>query len=533
LVALTKRFFCLAMLVGLATIGFYAFNQFELPRIWDDGYIFQRYAQQLLAGAGLAWNPGSEPSYGLTSPLFVIPHALFRVLSGGNPSLGAALSSTVFGVVFILLTLWLVARHLEASRAVRAAVALLFVFCLGWSEVGRLLSCGMDTTFALSYLAGLLIVARRFAKDASRRSAALLGIYGGVAFWVRPELITFSLAIAGAEFLYGGERRKVARWALALVVGVIGVILLTNKLYFGTALPLPFYAKSWGLYQGSLDVAYRGVAGQALVEFIGYFWPLILVVILGVVGRSQLRHADPLDKALALATAACLIYYSAVALPVMGGAQRFYMPTIVPLTYLAGRSLSNWQRALPVTIRGLGSERWAAAACAGMLLLLVLLAPKTVAHGKSFAWKLRRRGWHWDPVKHSATRGPNEYWFRVNEFAALPDDLVIAATEVGFLSALNPRKHIIDMAGLNDKRYALEPFDAERLLGEQRPDLIYMPHQDYRAMIEALEGSPHFRRYVHYDNKRLKTRKFGIAIAKESRYYLKMLAVVRRDKRAR
>ncbi len=96
--ALTKRFFILSMLVGLITIFCYAYNQFELPRIWDDGYIFQRYAQQLLAGAGLAWNPGSEPTYGLTSPLFVIPHALFRVLSGGNPSLGAALSSAVFGV---------------------------------------------------------------------------------------------------------------------------------------------------------------------------------------------------------------------------------------------------------------------------------------------------------------------------------------------------------------------------------------------------------------------------------------------------
>src|SRR4029453_7354546 len=39
--------------------------------VWDDSYMFVRYADNLRAFHTVAWNPGGAPTYGLTSPLFL------------------------------------------------------------------------------------------------------------------------------------------------------------------------------------------------------------------------------------------------------------------------------------------------------------------------------------------------------------------------------------------------------------------------------------------------------------------------------
>jgi hypothetical protein len=104
----------------------------------------------------------------------------------------------------------------------------------------------------------------------------------------------------------------------------------------------------------------------------------------------------------------------------------------------------------------------------------------------------------------------------------LPDDLVMTTTEMGFLSAMNPRKKIIDLAGLNEREFAHRPFDADRLLTDMAPDLIYMPHDDYTKMIADIQGSPAFAGYEHYDKRQLQTNKFGMAIRKDSPYYEQM-----------
>jgi len=518
----------ISLLAAAAAITIQVYNLLEMGSIWDDAYIFQRYAQNLLAGHGLAWHPGGEPSYGLTALLYVVPATLFRLLAGGNPSLGAILSSLVCGGIFLVLLIRLLWCHSDAGLPARSTALVLIACCIGWSSTPLHFTTGMDTGFALGYLATLLILAHRFEQQPSQRRAIALGLVGGLAFWVRPELCTFGLAIAAASVVLGprGQVRKQASVALGVVIAVLGLIALVNWSYFSSVLPLPFYGKSTGLYGGSLQKVYRGVAGQELVSFIGHYWPLFLVTGLEAASRRRAfwRHAPPLDKAVLAATLVCLAYYWLLALPVMGMSSRFFQPAVVGLAFLTARALGRWERQLAGSLPSWSRETWSLAAGAGLLALWALLMPTLVEEGSTFSEKVSKRKLRFDPQREAAkkTGGPREYWFKLDEFAKLPDDLVIASTEVGFLSAINPNKIIIDLAGLNDRVFAHRPFDADLLLGRYRPDLIYMPHEHYKTLNEALLASPEFDNYVHLGKYHTQTRMFGIAIRKDSRHFQAM-----------
>ncbi|MGB8644005.1 MAG: hypothetical protein WCF84_02115, partial [Anaerolineae bacterium] len=100
-----------------------------------------------------------------------------------------------------------------------------------------------------------------------------------------------------------------------------------------------------------------------------------------------------------------------------------------------------------------------------------------------------------------------------------PDDMVIATTEIGVLSAANPRKTVVDMAGLNETGFAHDGFSANRLFQEYNPDVIYMPHPDYDVMIAQITTNPYFiAHYEYLPGPSLHTF-LGVAIRRDGRYY--------------
>ena len=120
----------------------------------------------------------------------------------------------------------------------------------------------------------------------------------------------------------------------------------------------------------------------------------------------------------------------------------------------------------------------------------------------------------------------SDYWFRLVEFSALPNDLVIAATEIGHLAALNPEKTVVDLSGLNETEFAHQGFSADFLFQRYRPDLIYMPHPDYRPMLEEITHNPHFTEHYDYFSAHEINVAMGVALWRESRYYPAMRAIV-------
>ena len=120
------------------------------------------------------------------------------------------------------------------------------------------------------------------------------------------------------------------------------------------------------------------------------------------------------------------------------------------------------------------------------------------------------------------------YWFGLDGFSRLPDDLVLATTEIGLPAAMNPRKTIVDLSGLNETAFAHHGFSADHLFQTYCPDLIYLPHPHYTRIIEQIINSPFFIQYYeHFPALELGT-EMGVALWRGSRYYPEMRAVLDR-----
>lgn len=515
-------------LLAAALAGTKILSTFDASSVWDDAFMFQRYATNLLAGEGIRWNAGSaEASYGLTSLLFLVPAVATRLLTGGNTILAALLSSTLCGIAFVALTAHLVWRHVRGPRWARIATLVLAAFTFARSDTPLHFVSGMDTTFAMAYLAGLITLGCRFSEQPTRRRALALGAGAGLAFWVRPELVVFGvgvpLALALAAARSVAEERRRAWLALGVAVASLAALLLFNRLYFHSTLPLPFYAKSTKLYGDHIYRIYRGTAGRELAMYLGHYWPLFVLIGIDLARRAFWRPNDPIGKGVAAATLVCIVYYALSVLPVMPHAQRFYHPPLPALVFLGGEALGR----LAVRIELDPTRKLGHPSAAPMLVLLWFwLAPPLAEAAKTYADVGAHRRWRFQLREHSRGEGAQGGWFAIDKLLSLPDDLVVATTEVGLPGVLAPDKAIVDMAGLHERAFAQQPFDPEAMFGTYRPDLIYMPHPHYTRMVEALHESPGMKSYEVFSKVQLRTRDFGVALRRDSPHYPAMRAIV-------
>ncbi|WP_437579566.1 hypothetical protein [Sorangium sp. So ce887] len=548
---LASACFWITMALCLALMACKTAAAFGVATLWDDAYMFQRYARNVVAGHGVSWNPHGPPTYGLTSLAFLAAAVPLHLITGGNTSLAAMLQSLVCGPVLLVLLVLLVLRAAGDGKVARLSCAALVAFCVARSTLTDHFVSGMDTSFGLCFLTAYLLLALRLLGAARVAGGAALGAFGGLAFSVRPELTAYAVLVPLALVVLERDRtrRRFGLAALAATAGVLALHLGVAKLYFGSPLPLPFYAKSTNLYGTGILRAYRGRPTIDLVDWLDFFWPLFAVLALDVLVGLGARQAAPgapagegqrtgprawwsassaFDKGVLAATLLCLAYSWLFVVPIMGFSQRFYYAPLPGLIYLACRSAARLARTLSDSLGQPAPAFMPVAAVAALASLwLHLSAPLTTA-GKDLAGAVAaNRLGHFNVAKHGSTSGPQKYWFAIDRVSTLPDDLVIATTEVGMLGAMNLKKTIVDLAGLNDRRFALEPFSADRLFKAYKPDLIYMPHPHYVKMIDDLEAHPEMSRYVVYSQKKLGTAQFGIAVRRESPYFERLQQIVK------
>jgi hypothetical protein len=512
-------FWAMVVAALVSVLGFAA-RHVLIEKLYDDAFIFQRYAMRLLADRSLAWNPGGPATYGLTSPLFLLVAAPMLRLCGGNPGVAALASSGSMGLVFLALGYGLVTR-LDERNAVRRAAIGLVLFCMVSSSVADHFFSGMETTFALCHATAYLLLLRRTERQPDRRNALMLGAFGGVVMWVRPELAAFSVLVPALWSVAAEEpaARRAGRMALALTLGLLLLSVGINQLYFGSALPLSFYVKSTSHYAGHIYKQYRGFTTEHLALFVGGYWPLLLLAVHHVARlRPRWRSAGALcDLGLFAAVVIIAVYHWLAALPVMSYSQRFLYPTLPALVFVATRALGQLAtdfessvKALDVRLRTLG---WSVL-IALMLAFVMPPAAKNVV-GLMRTWREDRYVFDMDRYSRSP---PTSQWIGLAEVSALPDDLVLAATEVGLPGALNPNKVLIDLAGLNERMFAQQRFSAARLFEHYRPDFFYLPHSDYVDITTELLTHPAMADYLVYREHQLKTG-LGVALRRDSPHF--------------
>ncbi len=305
--------FVLAACCGVIGLGI--LSQFSAQFVLDDAYMFVRYADNLLSEGRLSWNPGGEATYGLTSCLYLGVVLAVRFLVSGNPALAAGLSSLVSGLVFVLLLAVLLRRYTDTRPAGGSLLALMGLFSLAVSipYLASHFVSGMDTAFAFVFLTLYIILCRRYERHSSLARVLGLEIWGGLAFFARPDLMLFTFFVPVSMVLFGADRKakRDGLWILGLTVGVTGVQVGFASYYFGSALPLPFYAKGMRLYGDYLIEQYRLVPFTEWLYYLASYWYLALIVGADLVlnFRRWRSGVSAVEKGLLIATCLFIFYY--------------------------------------------------------------------------------------------------------------------------------------------------------------------------------------------------------------------------------
>jgi hypothetical protein len=234
------------------------------PRTIDDAYITFRYAQNLIEGNGLVYNPG-EGVLGTTTPAYALILALVGLVFGGSeapfPVLALGLNSLLDGLSCVLLLH--IAEKLGYSRA--GWLAALIWAVAPWSVTFAI--GGMETSLAVASLLGTLYLYLE-RKPVHTAAIAALGVL------VRPDTLLFSgIVISLRAAALSPRLRKQLNQPQPTHKEVVAFVvpLLVWSMYalgsYGNPLPNSLFAKA---------VAYRLSPEEGLIRFLQHYGTLFL-----------------------------------------------------------------------------------------------------------------------------------------------------------------------------------------------------------------------------------------------------------------
>ncbi len=406
------RWVVVAVAVGLG-LAFWGFTI-------DDAFISLRYGYNLVHHGQLAFNVGEPASLGFSNPFWTLVLAPATWL----PEAATIAAAKILGLLAAAVLVYWVATPATWARLFGALLVATNVSVVAYS-VG-----GLETTlFALFVYGG----ARRWVADGDPRGgAALLAL----AACTRPEGI-----VAFALVAVLGKRRALAFRVFILPVGLLALFEIA---YFGSIVPLAYFAKPADLLNGAL-YGLRFLLQLTMVA-------LLVPVVVGTVSGGRWAAACAL-----LATAWLGIVF------VEGGdwmpAYRLLVPAVPFLAELAAAGVAPIFRPIQ---RRVGPR-------AAALALLVAFAP-------SFVWA----GVQIVSLQPQTREGPRS---RRNA-AVLADALrarlrSVALVDVGYL-AYRSRLRVFDLAGVTEPVVAhapgghLDKFIDDVYLAQRDPDAFVL-----------------------------------------------------------
>src|SRR5262249_16046482 len=139
---------------------------------------------------------------------------------------------------------------------------------------------GMDTTFALLGLTIYIGTAVATERQPSRRRLVALGLQGGLLWWVRPDLMLYTLCVPAALFAMtrDAEVRRRALQVPGPPAATVATLVAVSWIYFQSPLPLPFYVKIGHLYEPPVYAAHRGYPAFQLRGYLLESSPLLALI---------------------------------------------------------------------------------------------------------------------------------------------------------------------------------------------------------------------------------------------------------------
>lgn len=486
-----------------------SFHTYRGLNFFDDAFMFYRYALNFRHGLGWSWNLDGVHTFGMSSLTWqwiVLLASLVPVHA--NIALICA-STLTYVVAFIFLT-WFFSRHALSTQLRSPVNALLFLALPLESQYvfRQHVSNGMDTMLAFLFSGMLACLSVVLLRRATRNLALLSGALAYLSIATRPESAICALLVPALMLLI--ERR---RWLALLHVGVTVVLTAVQMLfalrYFGTAVPLAFYLKARHAYVAY--IGYKGASEQ--FEAFAFMAAAYVVLLILFTRRNTLSPVLCLLVPVALTAA-----YLMTVTQIMGAAGRYYVPYLpyiivaawlsmdVALAY--GRPLVlNWTRAVVA------------------FALLLFFSPPNVqlwVLNAQYKFKAQRVGVALPQLLPARTPPLPEVRY-LDALRYISDEIVaimpagswFAATEVGYPAVVAPQVNILDLAGLNSRDVVQSAFSPD-VVFQHRPDVLWLPHNDYTGMRANLLRDP--RLLQQYDLI-VGAYCFGIAVRKDSRQH--------------
>jgi hypothetical protein len=472
------------------------------PTDFDDAYMYLRYAIHLLAGQGLAWNPGEASVYGVTSLLHLAAVALVRtILPSLTPAAVLQASSGGAAIGFLAAMIASAALCSRQPRLERnwifwtAVVVPLVAFREAFAfHAGT----GIDTMASALANAAVVFFTLQFARAPNGSRALLAALASLLAVLARPDnfLCALFCPLLAVELLAPKPKRKPLVTFALILGGLLALLALAEWLLLGSLLPLSFFAKQpW---------YYRGFAGEFswnpflfLKVFALSAWPFLAALIL-FADRAGLRRAVALLVP-PIVTMLLLCRFNQI----MGHLGRFDYP-FLPFFVIAGAlEFDAW----------LGRMRAGRAGSSAALALragLVVGATVAGSLALSFAADLysrRAQTQKLAPIDgfHTSAQTPLpelDSWQAAHAIADMaasaPVGASFAMSEHGLPGALAPQTAIIDVLGLHDPAFARHGFSASEFF-RRKPDVIWLPHADHTQMLrDILDSAEFWDHYVFY-----------------------------------
>lgn len=278
------RHFILLVVILIALIEI-PFAQY----ITDDTFINLRFAENLIAGRGLSFNPG-EPTYGFNGPLLILLISAVGVT--GAELLAVA---KIVGLVALVLSgifFYLLFLRVSADRYLSRAATLVWALN-GWSVRWGL--SGMDTSLMTAWvIVSLYFFHRDTESGLPRHSVWILAL----ASLVRPEaiallVICFVAAILpqwrGKVLTRLGSERRVGLSILFSGVAVSLVWFVCAFVLFGRIMPNTVAAKAGRFVSPEGVWKSMTVIGKILGSTNGPELALIVIVLIVALGTKRLQ----------------------------------------------------------------------------------------------------------------------------------------------------------------------------------------------------------------------------------------------------
>ena len=467
---------------------FAAYYEYRIGKfVIDDAYIFFRYAENLVNGYGLTWNPNGEMVEGYTSFLWTIWLSVF-FLVGINPLIGAKLS----GIFLSLTTLCLIsgamrklwsnnlAEHLKQHPRLKAWFFLLPALYLATNRTytGWAIEAMDGKLFQCCLVAAWLVWINQFEDDGSKLKIPWTGILLAMTVLSRPEGWLFAGTAFLMQFHASWKEKKWPNFLLnsAAFLLLAGAHLSFRYIVYDELVPNTFSAKVHGA-QFDLGIPYLGVLFKE-----NYFWFSLPFFIMGCVdfwGKKKVQSR------FLVITVPLYFFYLA-----MIGGDFFEFRLLDPiLPFYAILTVSGMLFLFNDKLDFLKKHYTTITVSAGIVLLVLNLFTIIVPVKNNTRMTVFDRSgvntWEF---------GIAGYWLANN----LPPGEIVATRAAGILPYVS-KAQCIDMLGLNDREIAhMDNFAKGKVVAHQRVVTInYIVQRGATYLVNHprinKEPSTHFR----------------------------------------